>query len=95
MNPTKLVLHFSDFFYDFLGNLQESAKTLIQFKNHFAAGTLEGFGLLHMCPCFAERASGRVLSSQCGPWGAGRRGSGGIPAGAGGGASRGGAGEVH
>jgi hypothetical protein len=64
----KIGFAFFWFFYDFLRNLQESAKCTSLFKIRFAAGTLESFKLLHMCPCFAERPSGRFFTSQSGPW---------------------------
>jgi hypothetical protein len=40
-NPTKFDLHFSDFFYNFLPNLQESGNSLYYFSCTFAAGALE------------------------------------------------------
>jgi hypothetical protein len=51
-------------FYNFLHNLQETAKALYYWSYHFA-----------------RRPSERFLSSQCGPWAAGRCGTGEIPAG--------------
>jgi hypothetical protein len=95
MNPKKLDLHFFRFFCNFLRNLQYPAKALILFKNRFAARTLEVLVSLQKYPGFADKPSGRKGASQCGPWRRGRRGSGGIPAGASGGAGREGAGEVQ
>jgi hypothetical protein len=66
----KIGFAFFWFFYDFLRNLQESAKCTSLFKIRFAAGTLESFKLLHMCLCFAKRPSGRFFTSQSGPWAA-------------------------
>jgi hypothetical protein len=95
MNPKKLDLHFFRFFCNFLRNLQYPAKALILFKNRFVARTLEVLVSLQKYPGFADKPSGRKGASQCGPWRRGRRGSGGIPAGASGGAGREGAGEVQ
>jgi hypothetical protein len=78
MNPTKLDLHFSGFSVIFYAIY----KIQLLFKNRFAARTLEVFVFLQKCPYFADKPSGRKGASQCGPWAAGRRGSGQIPAGA-------------
>jgi hypothetical protein len=60
----KIGFAFFRFVYNFLHNLQETAKALYYWSYHFAGKPSEGF-----------------LSLQCGPWAAGRRGSGEIPAG--------------
>jgi hypothetical protein len=65
---SKIVLAFFWFICDFLRNLQESAKSISLFKIRFAPGSLEVLDSLHMCPCFAERPSGRFFTSQSGPW---------------------------
>jgi hypothetical protein len=77
----KIGFTFFCFLCDFLRNLQNPEKALILFKNRFAARTLEVFVFLQKRPCFADKPSGRKGASQCGPWAAGRRGSGQIPAG--------------
>jgi hypothetical protein len=49
-NPKKLSLHFFQIFYDFLRNLQESAKWLYYLRCGFAAGSLELSDTSQICP---------------------------------------------
>jgi hypothetical protein len=50
-------------FYDFLRNLQESAKWLYYLRIIFAAGSLESFGILQICP--GSRKTPWKLSIPC------------------------------
>jgi hypothetical protein len=53
-NTTKLILHFSEFYYDFLRNSQDSAKQQYYLRFTFAPGSLERFGILQIYPYFAD-----------------------------------------
>jgi hypothetical protein len=66
-NPTKLCLHFSDFFYDFLRNLQESAKALYYLRSAFTTRPLTGFPDLRTGPWFTKIFLERMGSPQLGP----------------------------
>jgi hypothetical protein len=63
----KFCLAFFWFFYSFIRNLQETARTLLLFQIHFTAGTLERKGILPKCPWFAFRPSERVGPLQSDP----------------------------
>jgi hypothetical protein len=55
-------------FYDFLRNLQESAKWLYYLRIIFAAGSLESFGILQICPWLTKNTLETLDSLQCRPW---------------------------
>jgi hypothetical protein len=69
MNPTKLSLHFSVFFYDFLRILQDSAKQQFYLRFTFAPGSLELLRNSQICPWFTKNSLERMGSLQLGPWG--------------------------
>jgi hypothetical protein len=56
------------FFYDFLRNLQESAKSQSLFKNHFARRSLETSDSYEYTLAFAVRPLELKGASQCDPW---------------------------
>jgi hypothetical protein len=59
---------FFRFFCDFLRNLQETAKTQVLFKNHFARRSLETSDSYEYTLAFAVRPLELKGASQCAPW---------------------------
>jgi hypothetical protein len=65
MNPTKLILHFSEF-YDFLRNLQESANLQILLKLYFCAEAHEKIRPFAMWPLAMAGGAGKPNSGDSG-----------------------------
>jgi hypothetical protein len=63
----KIEFAFFWFSYDFLCILQESAKWLYYLRFTFAAGSLESFRFLQICPYFAAEPLEITGGSQLGP----------------------------
>jgi hypothetical protein len=76
----KISFAFFGFFYDFLRNLQKSAKWLYYLRITFAPGSLRSFRFLQLYPCFAAEPLERLEGLRLGPWGVGRWQSGETPA---------------
>jgi hypothetical protein len=70
----KIGFAFLCIFYDFLWNLQESAKQHHYSRFEFSARPLKVFSDSHICPCFALKTPERSKALQLGPWPKGRRG---------------------
>jgi hypothetical protein len=64
----KIGFTFFRFFCDFLRNLQETAKTQVLFKNHFARRSLETLDSYEYTLAFAARPLVLKGASQCDPW---------------------------
>jgi hypothetical protein len=80
-NPKKLVLHFSDFSVIFYAIYKNQSKLKYYLRITFAARPSKFWIPYRHTPVFAENPLERKGASQCGPWAAGRRGSGQIPTG--------------
>jgi hypothetical protein len=64
----KIGFAFFWFSYDFLRNLQESAKHMYYLRWCFAPGSLELFSNSQICPRFTLKTLERFQTSQLGPW---------------------------
>jgi hypothetical protein len=78
-NPTKLGLHFSDFLR-FSTEFTRSSNSQTLLKLQLCSQPPGVSAGSQPCHYFAVKASESFLTSQCSPWGGGRRGSGQIPA---------------
>jgi hypothetical protein len=67
LESKKIGFAFFWFLYDFVWNLQVSAKVKHYLRTHFAQRSLEVFDSLQKCPWFALRSSERLEVLQCGP----------------------------
>jgi hypothetical protein len=64
----KIGFAFLWFLYDFIRNLQETAKSQVLFKNHFARRSLETSDSYEYTLAFAVRPLELKGASQCEPW---------------------------
>jgi hypothetical protein len=76
----KICFAFFSFFYDFLRNLQESAKALLLFQIQLCSKVPVSFSFLTYVPLFCGKALRRNCGFAMGPLGAGRWRSRQIPA---------------
>jgi hypothetical protein len=68
------------FFYNFISNLQVTAKTHKEVKNYFTSRPLESFTRSQICPSFAPNTLEILGVLQCSPWANGGGAVGQIPA---------------